>query len=73
MGFICGSTERNIMRMNEYKQELIKYHKRSDEQYCCYCLELKTDNVGCCGENHFLTFSDLDQDGQDSILSLIHI
>jgi hypothetical protein len=58
------------MRMNEYKQELINYHKRSGEEYCCYCLEFKGEKISCCSENHFLTFADLDQDGQDSIIEV---
>jgi hypothetical protein len=68
MGFICGSTERNIMRMNEYKQELLTQHMISNQEYCYYCLEPKYENTSCCQENHFGTFKDLDQAAQDEIL-----
>ena len=56
------------MRMNEYKQELLTQHKRSDQEYCYYCLEPKYENTSCCQENHFGTFRDLDQSAQDEIL-----
>jgi hypothetical protein len=67
--FIFGSTERNIMRMNEYKQELLTQHKRSDQEYCYYCLEPKYENTSCCQENHFGTFKDLDEDAQNDIIN----
>lgn len=58
------------MKMKTYKQELIDYHNRSDQLYCCYCLDLKMDNVGCCQENHFLTFADLDDEAKESIIEV---
>ncbi len=30
--------------------------------YCCYCLEPQGDKYHCCQENHFVPFSDLDDD-----------
>jgi hypothetical protein len=58
------------MKMKTYKQELIDYHKRSEQLYCCYCLEPKYENVGCCQENHFLTFVDLDDDAKEAIIEV---
>jgi hypothetical protein len=67
--FICGSPERNIMKMNEYKQDLIKEHMRSDQEYCYYCLEPNYGKLSCCQENHFGTFRDLDDDAQNDIIN----
>ena len=57
------------MRMNEYQQELIKQHKQSDELYCCYCMEPKHDKWHCCSENHFMTFSDFDEEAQKEFIA----
>ena len=47
----------------EYKQEFMQ----SSQEYCCYCGDVRS-GVGCCGENHFVTFADMDEDTQrDSI------
>lgn len=56
------------MRMNEHKQELVKQHMHSDQEYCYYCLEPNYGQISCCQENHFGTFRDLDQAAQDEIL-----
>jgi CRISPR/Cas system CMR-associated protein Cmr3 (group 5 of RAMP superfamily) len=56
------------MRMNEYKQQLISEHMRSDELYCCYCMEPKYEKYHCCQENHFVTFSDLDDDAKSEFI-----
>ena len=48
----------------EYKQEFMK----SDQEYCCYCGDMRT-SIGCCGENHFVTFADMDDDIQRDIIN----
>ena len=55
--------------MNEYKQDLIKDHMRSSRTYCYYCLESKGDKWHCCQENHFLKFSDFDEDTQKEFIA----
>jgi hypothetical protein len=35
--------------------------------YCCYCFQEK-HWIGCCGENHFITYADMYEDDQKSIL-----
>ena len=44
----------------EYKEQFMK----SETEYCCYCLEPKGEKIGCCHENHFVTFADLDEEDQ---------
>lgn len=39
-----------------------------DIEYCCYCLEPKDGKHGCCSENHFIPFQDLDIEEQMSII-----
>ena len=56
------------MRMNEHKQELLKQHYLSDQEYCYYCLQPNYGQISCCQENHFGKFRDLDQAAQDEIL-----
>lgn len=57
------------MRVKEYQQQLINEHMRSDALYCCYCMEPKYDKWHCCQENHFVTFSDLDEDTQKEMIA----
>jgi len=57
------------MKMKDYKQQLIDEHMRSDELYCCYCMEPKGDKYHCCQENHFVTFSDLDDDTKSEFIA----
>jgi hypothetical protein len=37
-------------------------------EYCCYCGNEKGEAISCCGENHFVPFSDLYEDLQKEIL-----
>ena len=48
------------MKMKNYREQLIDEHMKSDELYCCYCMERKDDKYSCCKENHFIKFSDFD-------------
>lgn len=57
------------MKMNEYKQDLIKDHMRSSRTYCYYCLEPQGDKYSCCQENHFGEFKDLDEDAQTDLIN----
>jgi hypothetical protein len=36
-------------------------------EYCCYCGTPKA-SLGCCGENHFETFAQMDSDAQQEFL-----
>lgn len=49
----------------QFKQEFMT----SDIEYCCYCLEPKEDKIGCCQENHFVTFRDLYPEDQKEIIN----
>lgn len=40
-------------------------------QYCCYCVEKRDGKIGCCGENHWIEFRDLDDDTQLEIIKEI--
>ena len=41
--------------------------ENSNEEYCAYCIEPRMGVIGCCGENHFVLFSDLDTDSQHQV------
>ena len=49
----------------QYKQEFMS----SSVEYCCYCLDTKDDKIGCCQENHFVTFKDLYPEDQQEIIN----
>ena len=49
----------------QFKQEFMA----SNVRYCCYCLEPQEDKIGCCQENHFVTFSDLYPEDQQEIIN----
>jgi hypothetical protein len=40
-----------------------------DTAYCCYC-GAEQVSFGCCGENHFETFSQMSQQGQEDFLDM---
>ena len=52
------------MKMKNYQQDLINEHMKSDQEYCCYCMEPKHDKWHCCQENHFMKFSDFDDEAK---------
>lgn len=45
--------------------------EQKNVQYCCYCVERRGDKIGCCGENHWIQFRDLDDDTQLEIVKEI--
>ena len=49
----------------QFKQEFMA----SNVRYCCYCLEPQEDKIGCCQENHFVTFGDLYPEDQQYIIN----
>ena len=57
------------MRMKEYQQQLINEHMKSDETYCCYCMEPQGEKWHCCQENHFVEFKDLYEEDQKEIIN----
>lgn len=38
-------------------------------EYCVYCNEARDGKSGCCQENHFVPFSDLDTETQFEIIT----
>ena len=43
---------------------------RKEEQnieYCCYCFTPRAGKIGCCSENHWVEYKDLDDDTQQRI------
>jgi hypothetical protein len=51
------------MTRNQLRHEFLA----DDTQYCCYCGMQRVD-FGCCGENHFETFSEMDERSQEAFL-----
>ena len=70
----------NVISLKEFinQQELIVKNLIEDVmadeahvQYCCYCVEKRDGKIGCCGENHWIEFRDLDDDTQLEIIKEI--
>ena len=57
------------MKMKNYQQDLINEHMKSDQLYCCYCMESKDDKWHCCQENHFVKFSDFDDEAKKEFIA----
>ena len=43
---------------------------KDSTQYCCYCGQAK-HRMGCCGENHFQTFAEMEKEDQDYIVDCL--
>jgi len=43
---------------------------KDSTQYCCYCGQTKY-RMGCCGENHFQTFAEMEKEDQDYIVDCL--
>lgn len=50
------------------KQELYEELMQDNTRYCCYCGQVQ-HGFGCCGENHFETFAEMDKDRQEEFMS----
>lgn len=49
------------------REELLMDLMNDSTQYCCYCGTVKS-GLGCCGENHFETFAEMDALTQQEFL-----
>jgi len=43
---------------------------KDSTEYCCYCGQAK-HRIGCCGENHFQTFAEMEKEDQDYIVDCL--
>jgi hypothetical protein len=41
--------------------------EQANVEYCAYCLNLRGDQIGCCQENHWVAFKDMDDETQQRI------
>ena len=48
--------------IEEYKEQ------EAHVEYCPYCIEPRMGKMSCCGESHWITFADLDDDTQMEII-----
>jgi hypothetical protein len=49
------------------KQERFDELLEDPTEYCCYCGNVRS-GVGCCGENHFETFAEMDMKRQEEFM-----
>ena len=47
---------------SRYKEE------SADDLYCAFCISIKTTNVRCCDDNHFIAFKQFDDATQANII-----
>ena len=43
---------------------------KDSTEYCCYCGQAK-HRIGCCGENHFQTFAEMEKEDQNYIVDCL--
>ena len=53
--------------MNDVRDQLRQELLADSQTYCCYC-GMEQISFGCCGENHFEAFSDMDEQRQNEFL-----
>ena len=58
------------MDKNKLRQVIWDEQMEDSTQYCCYCGQAKY-RFGCCGENHFQTFADMEKEDQDYIVDCL--
>ena len=52
------------------KKKLIEEElMRDSTQYCCYCGTEKSGQWGCCGEAHYETYREMDEENQHELLA----
>ena len=49
------------------REELYEEYMQDSTTYCCYCGNVQV-RFGCCGENHFETFAEMDNQTQQDII-----
>ena len=49
------------------KQERFDELLEDPTEYCCYCGNVRS-GIGCCGENHFETFAEMDMKRQEEFM-----
>jgi len=54
--------------MSEIRDQLRRELLEDSQAYCCYCGQERV-SFGCCGENHFETFSEMSKQTQDDFLN----
>ena len=59
--------EEYMARLKDFTEQLREEFVASQQEYCCYCGDEKTDS-SCCGEHHFEPFVNLSEDIQQIIL-----
>ena len=60
--------EEYMSKLKAFAEELRSEFIASEQEYCVYCGEEKSEKYDCCGENHYAAFADLFEDVQNVIL-----
>ena len=50
------------------RDELHQEFMEDETQYCCYCGLKRGHKFGCCGENHWQTYAQMDASDQKEFL-----
>lgn len=56
------------MKFKNFYEEIRSEFMASEQEYCAYCCSVR-EGTGCCGENHWIEFKDLENDEQDAIIN----
>lgn len=55
------------MKVKNFREKLHEELLKDDREFCCYC-GTERHGIGCCGENHFVTYKDMYEDDQKEFL-----
>ena len=58
------------MNKDTLRKLILDDQMRDSTEYCCYCGQAK-HRMGCCGENHFQTFAEMEKEDQDYIVDCL--
>lgn len=55
------------MKIKSFRDQLHEELLKDERQFCAYCGHEKR-GIACCGENHFVTYKEMDDDYQKDFL-----
>ena len=55
------------MKVKNYREQLHEELLKDSREFCCYC-GTERHKFGCCGEVHYVTYADMDEEEQAEML-----
>lgn len=65
---VAREEEYIMEKRRDFRGEIESEFMKSAHEYCAYCLKPRADQLSCCEENHWMKFSELPKDDQDTLI-----